>query len=212
MVEAVIFDMDGVIVDSEPFWKRAEKEVFTALGVRVTDKLSKQTQRMTTREVAQFWFDRDPWQGVTLQQSEDRVVDRVISLITEHDCIMPGFQDMVRQLKSKGVKIGLATNSPYRIIPAVLAKAGLESSFDVTVSAEFEEYGKPYPDVYLTALKQLEVKAAQAMAIEDSNSGIKAARRAGLNVIGFNRRALKGALYQVEAYDQLDLNNLQGQD
>ena len=208
MLEAVIFDMDGVIVDSEPFWQRAEKEVLTELGVQVTDKLCKQTQRMTTAEVAQFWFDRNPWSGVTLQESEERVVDRVISLINHHDCIMPGLQALVRHLKSKGIKVGLATNSPYRVIPAVLAKTGLESSFDATISAEYEEKGKPAPDVYLSALDRLRVNPENAMAIEDSNSGIKAARRAGLHVIGFNSRPLRGALYQVESYAQLDLDNL----
>ena len=208
MIKAVIFDMDGVIVDSEPFWQQAEEEVFTALGVKVTDKLRKQTQWMTTAEVAHFWYNQQPWQGVSLKQTEERVVDRVIELIQSHDCLMPGVQHTVKTLKAMGMKIGLATNSPYRIIPEVLRKAKLASSFDAICSAEFEVQGKPQPDVYLSALSKLEVTAAQARAIEDSNSGIKAARRAGMNVIGLNTRKLSGALYQVSSFHELNLGNL----
>ncbi len=212
MIKAVIFDMDGVIVDSEPFWQQAEKEVFTALGVKVTDKLSKQTQWMTTAEVAHFWYNQQPWQGVSLKQTEEQVVDRVIELIQSHDCLMPGVQQTVKRLKAMGIKIGLATNSPYRIIPEVLRKAKLASSFDALCSAEFEVQGKPQPDVYFSALSKLEVTAEQALAIEDSNSGIKAARRAGMNVVGLNTRKLSGALYQVSSFHELDLNNLLGTD
>ncbi len=208
MIEAVIFDMDGVIVDSEPFWQQAEEEVFTALGVNVTDKLRKQTQWMTTAEVAHFWYHQQPWQGVTLKQTEERVVDRVIELIQTHDCLMPGVQQTVKSLKAMGMKIGLATNSPYRIIPEVLRKAKLASSFDAICSAEFEVQGKPQPDVYISALSKLEVTAEQALAIEDSKSGIKAARRAGMNVIGLNTRKLSGALYQVSSFHELNLANL----
>ena len=208
MLKAVIFDMDGVIVDSEPFWQQAEIEVFSDLGVEVTDKGRKQTKYMTTAEVAQFWFDQNPWQDVSLQESEQRVVDRVITYIQQEDCLMPGVLDVLEGLKSMQIKVGLATNSPFRIIPHVLAKAQLETHFDALASAEFEEYGKPQPFVYLSALAKLGVRASEAMAIEDSNSGIKAARRAGLHVVGFNSRKLKGALYQVSAFSQLDLDNL----
>lgn len=200
--------MDGVIVDSEPFWQQAEIEVFSHLGVEVTDKGRRQTQYMTTAEVAQFWFEQNPWRGVSLPEAEQRVVDRVITYIQQEDCLMPGIQDTLEGLKSMNIKIGLATNSPERIIPHVLAKGQLNPYFDALASAEFEELGKPQPFVYLSALSKLGVEASEALAIEDSNSGIKAARRAGLHVVGFNTRKLKGALYQVSAFSQLDLNNL----
>ncbi len=205
ILKAVIFDMDGVIVDSEPFWQQAEEEVFTALGVKVTEELGKLTQKMTTREVTQFWFAQNRWEGVSMEEAEQRVVDQVIALIQAEDCIIPGVCDTVKKLKQAGIKTGLATNSPYRIIPEVLAKAGLRNSFEVIVSAEFVTAGKPAPDVYLSAISQLKVVANQALAIEDSNSGIRAARSAGLKAIGYGKAPLPNADFQIASYNELVL-------
>ena len=208
MISAIIFDMDGVIVDSEPFWQQAEKTVFTALGVKVTDELSLQTQIMTTAAVTQFWYDRYPWNDVSHSEVEARVVDSVIESIQNHDCIMPGLKDSVTQLKKLGIKLGLATNSPYRVIPKVLEKAGLSQLFDAIVSAEQVKQGKPAPDVYLSALKQLAVDAADTWAIEDSNSGARSALAAGLQVIGFGPKPLKGVQHQIDGFHQLDVQTL----
>jgi len=131
-----------------------------------------------------------------------------MSWIQANDCLMTDVQATVKALKAMGMKIGLATNSPYRIIPEVLAKAQLSPYFDALCSAEFEQHGKPQPDVYLSALAKLEVEADQAIAIEDSNSGIKSARSADMHVIGLNTRKLTGALYQVSHFKALDLSNL----
>ncbi len=208
-MKAVIFDMDGVIVDSEPLWQKAEREVFSSLGVEVSDELCQITKSMTTSEVAKFWFSRFPWKGVTLTGAEEMVVDRVITLITTHQCIIPGIQDLVENLKLAGFKLGLATNSPYKIIPEVLKKANLSTTFDVISSAEFEQQGKPAPDVYLSTLKKLNIKAANSIAIEDSNSGIIAAKKAGMKVFAFTNRHQNQILEQVDfaipTFDKIDL-------
>ena len=99
--KAIIFDMDGVLVDSESYWKQAEFEVFTSLGVVVSDELTNQTKAMTTLEVTRFWFERFPWDDLSLEVVEQLVVSRVIALIETEDCLIKGVKSFVEKLKDK---------------------------------------------------------------------------------------------------------------
>ena len=83
MMQAVIFDMDGTLIDSEPMWKKAEWQIFSSMGVKVTDELSSQTVCMTTREVTEFWFNHFPWSGKSLDQVENEVVKCVAQQISD---------------------------------------------------------------------------------------------------------------------------------
>lgn len=183
--KAVIFDMDGVIVDSEKFWKIAEERVFTSLGVKVSDEHTEITKSMTTSEVTAYWFSLYPWQDKDLKEVEQMVVLMVIELIETEECEILGVKEFIEWLKAKGYKIGLATNSPSKIIPAVLNKFKILHLFDAVVSAEFESKGKPDPAIYLTAAAKLNVIANTCIAIEDSYSGILAAKNAGMRVVAF---------------------------
>lgn len=186
--KAVIFDMDGVLVDSEKLWKQAEKEVFSSLGVNVTDTDSEVTKSMTTAEVSQFWFNKFPWQSKTLEAVEQMVISRVMELIMTEDCKIDGIKEFIEKLKINNYKIGLATNSPYKIIPIVLGKLEIAGLFDVISSAEFEEKGKPDPAIYINTAAKLNVATKNCFVIEDSNSGILAAKKAGMTVIAFTNR------------------------
>jgi HAD superfamily hydrolase (TIGR01509 family) len=207
--KAVIFDMDGVIIDSERLWQQAEFEVFTSLGVNVTKEYADQTKSMTTKEVTKFWFDKCPWFTESLDTVEQMVIARVITLVETEDCEITGIKDLLRLLKDKGYKIGLATNSPNSIIPKVLEKSALVQFFDTISSAEFEINGKPDPAVYLTTASKLEVSTAECIAIEDSDSGMKAAKNAGMTVVGFtNGNAniyFEFADFQIEHFNDFDI-------
>ena len=183
--KAVIFDMDGVLVDSEKLWKQAEKEVFSSLGVNVTDEDSEVTKSMTTTEVSEFWFNKFPWQSKSLETVEQMVVSRVMELITTEDCKINGVKEFIEKLKNNNYKIGLATNSPYKIIPTVLEKLEVTGLFDVISSAEFEENGKPDPAIYINTAAKLNVATKNCLVIEDSHSGMLAAKKAGMTVIAF---------------------------
>lgn len=185
-MHAIIFDMDGVIIDSERFWQQAEEEVFSSLGVTITEEFSAQTKTMTTEEVARFWYEKYPWQSAGLQQAEQMVVTRVIELIGQEDCAIEGVKAFIERHREKGFKIGLATNSPQRIIPIVLNKLGITHLFDAVSSAEFEEKGKPDPAVYVTTARKLSVHPSECYVIEDSHAGMLAASRAGMNVIAYS--------------------------
>jgi len=190
-MKAVIFDMDGVLIDSEPLWKRAEAEVFGGLGVTLSEDLTGQTASMTTKAVTEFWFNLSPWQGPSLQAVEQAVIHRVEELIVSEGRAIDGVIEVVDFFKEKGLKIGLATNSPAYLIPAILNQVGVTKYFDITTSAEDEKQGKPHPAVYLTAAKKLQVVPADCLVIEDSVSGLKAARNAGMKTVWLNIHGLK---------------------
>lgn len=201
VLKAVIFDMDGVLVDSEPFWSQAEREVFGSLGVSITNELCEQTKKMTTTEVSEFWYERFPWsQDVSIDQSERMVIDKVKSLIESTDCIIPGVSDFIRLLKASGLKLGIATNAPFEIIPVVMNKAGVEDCIDALCSSQHEAQCKPAPDVYLSALEKLGVSPPDTLAIEDSDAGIQAARKAGLKVAAFTQGGMKSITEQADLY------------
>lgn len=207
-MKAVIFDMDGVIIDSEPFWKQAEKEVFTSLGVQVTDELAKITKRMTTTEVTRFWFEKYPWEKVPFEEVEQMVVCKVMALIKKEGCEIPGIQKLIAFLKKEKYRLALATNSPYNVIPVVLEKTGLEDTFDVIVSAEFELEGKPNPAVYLTASQKLNIEPKNCFVIEDSVTGMQAGKAAGMNVIAFTNENINTNLplfdHKIDSFHNLD--------
>lgn len=184
-LKAVIFDMDGVLVDSEGFWAEAEREVFSSYGVQVTDDLASQTKYMTTKEVTEFWYSKFPWENLDIPSVEQEVVSKVIELIQTENCTMSGIEEFIKALKSKEYKIGLATNAPLRVADAVLEKLQVRHFFDVVHSSELEEQGKPHPAVYLSSAQKLGISPEHCIAIEDSHSGLKAAKAAGMKTIVF---------------------------
>jgi sugar-phosphatase len=181
--KAVIFDMDGVLINSEPLWKIAEKEVFSSLGVPVTDDLVHITSALTAQEVCAFWYERHPWQEMSFEQVEDTVVARVIELIGQNDTKMTGVIEVLQFVKSKNLKIGLASNSSHNLIEVVLQKVGIKKYFDFVSSAQDVEKGKPNPAIYLYAAKNLGVTSNECLVFEDSIIGITAAKSAGMTVV-----------------------------
>jgi mannitol-1-/sugar-/sorbitol-6-/2-deoxyglucose-6-phosphatase len=210
--KAIIFDMDGVIIDSEKLWKQAEKEVFSSLGVNVSDTDSEITKSMTTSEVTQFWFDKFPWKNNKMEDVEQRVISRVIELIHSEDCKINGVKEFIEKLKKKNFKIGLATNSPYEIIPTVLQKLDVLELFDTISSAEHEINGKPHPAIYLKTAAKLNIAAENCIAIEDSYSGMLAAKNAGMKVIAFTNGNIEInfdiADLKINHFEEFDIDRL----
>lgn len=183
--KAVIFDMDGVLVDTEKIWQEAEYAIFSEIGVQISDEYSAFTKSMTTKEVTQFWYQKFPWKDRSLIDVEKDVIDKVLQLIHTTDCCIPGVKPFIKNLRRRKIKIGLATNSPAVIIPAVLKKTDTVMLFDAISSADLEIEGKPNPAIYLTTAHKLNVPPNECIVVEDSVSGAMAAKRAGMMVAGF---------------------------
>lgn len=182
-IEAVVFDMDGLLIDSEPYWKRAERESFAEVGVHITEEMSKVTATMTTAEVAAHWYALRPWKGRSTHDLEQTVISRVRSLIGTNAAAMPGVHDTLRACRSRGWQVGLASNSPLVLCEHVVDALGLGDAFDVVLSSDQVARGKPAPDIYLEATRRMGVPPARSLAFEDSASGVRAARGAGMTVV-----------------------------
>jgi len=183
MITATIFDMDGLLFNSEPLWQEAEYDVFSRLGVSVTPALTAITAPMTTQEVTQFWYQQQPWQDETLAEVEQAVIDRVESLVKQKGEAKPGVKSVLKLCCEQGLKIGLATNSPSQLIPVILDALGVRHYFDAITSSQQVAKGKPWPDVYLKTAQKLNILPNECMVFEDSVSGLKAALAANMQTV-----------------------------
>lgn len=179
--DAVLFDMDGVLVDSEPLWKIAMEEVFNGLGSKLTKTDFQKTVGMRIDQVITYWKNIEGWEQ-KVQSIEYEIIDRMIQLVSENGQPLPGVQDTVIHL-NKIKSVGLASSSPKKLIDSVLNKTQLHSYFHGVFSAELEPFGKPHPAVYLTAANQLGVQPNRCLVIEDSLNGIISAKAANMTVI-----------------------------
>lgn len=183
MIEAVIFDMDGVLIDSEPLWKKAEILVFGKVGIELTEELCTETLGLRTDEVVEYWYKKHPWNHLSRQEVTRDIENTVEHLILTEGIPMEGYREAVLFFREQGIQCGLASSSTLQLINSVLKKLEIADLFSVTHSAEFEDFGKPHPGVYLTAAKKLGVHPVNCLAIEDSVNGFLSAHAAGMRTI-----------------------------
>ena len=207
MFRAAIFDMDGLLIDSEPCWQQAEREVFGSVGVRITDDMARATAPLTTREVTEYWYRSNPWQGRSLEDVESSVVARVGELIRARPRGLPGVREALAECAAMGWRVALASNSPMVLCRLVLAELGIAGSFEVVVSADDVEKGKPDPAIYLHAARCLGVEPRRCLVFEDSPGGVRAARAAGMHVIAI---APESRAFAPDALPHLTLASLSG--
>ena len=200
-MRAVIFDMDGVLVDSEPLWRLAERQVFAEVGLELSDSDCERTMGMRTDEVIEHWYRVAPWEGATCAEVEARLEGRMGELIAERASAMPGVGESIAMIRGEGLTLGLATSSAPPLIEAVLNKLDLSRVFAITHSAIDEKQGKPHPAVFLTAARLLGVDPAESVAIEDSVAGVRSAKAAGMRVIAVP----PPNLFDESSYDEADL-------
>lgn len=175
--------MDGVLVDSEPYWKQAEKKVFGKHGLNLTDDMLRQVMGFRLNEVVKHWYDFQPWPHPDLVETEKDVLHTVKHLITDHAGAMPGVHALLEQLSAQPVKLAIASSSPMSLIQAVVQKLNIEKYFDILWSAEYESFGKPHPGIFLSTANKLGVAPTDCFVIEDSVNGVIAAKAARMKCI-----------------------------
>ena len=181
--DAVIFDMDGVLIDSEPLWKIAMEKVFSDLGCSLSKNDFQKTVGLRIDEVIAYW-NKDQNLGIANEKRvEDDIINRMIDLVRDHPVPLIGVIETLTFLKSNQIKIGLATSSPNSLLEAVLDGLKIDQYFDVAHSAEFESFGKPHPAVYLEAAKKLNVNPGKCLVIEDSLNGVISGMAAKMKVV-----------------------------
>jgi len=187
-VAAVVLDMDGVLIDTEPAWRAAESAVFAGLGVPLSESDLLDSTGLPIEELIPVWRRRSPGASppgaspLTDAEVADRIIDRVIAHVEAEGRPMPGVTAAIALFRRYGLRLAIASSSPLRLIDAVCGRLGL-AGIEVRCSAVEEVRGKPAPDVYLTAARRLGVAAVSCLAVEDSPHGIASAKAAGMRCV-----------------------------
>jgi HAD superfamily hydrolase (TIGR01509 family) len=214
LIEGVIFDLDGVLIDSERAWDRARRETVERAGGRWSGRASTDMLGMSAPEWSAYLRDA---LAVPLdtQEINRRVLAAMTAQLQRELPLVPGASAAVHRLARRW-PLGLASSSNRAVIDLVLEESGLARSFLATVSSEEIEHGKPAPDVYLAAAQALGVDPSRSVAIEDSANGIRSADAAGMAVVAVPNRefppapdALALAALCIDTLDQLRPETLQ---
>ncbi len=196
--------MDGLLVDSEPYWKIAEKICFGKLGLDLNDELLRQVMGFRLSEVVEHWYNYQPWGEKNFEEVEADVLQTVKQLIMDNADALPGVIQTLELCKTNGYKIALASSSAMSLINVVVDKLNIRHYFDLLVSAEFEPYGKPHPSVFLTTAQKLNVLPTECLVFEDSVNGMIAAKAARMECIVVPEAEKQHELYWQLANFQLN--------
>ena len=213
MIKAVIFDMDGVMIDSEPLWEKAERILLARRGIDYNptyrDKIVGLNQKDSGRLLKETFNLPE-----TIEELLSERIDLIVRIYEEELELVPGIKSFLRELKENGFLIAMASSSPLRVINLVLNKFSLNEFFSVVVSGESVEFGKPAPDIYLFTAGKLgacpeqgrRIEPSECVVIEDSINGVKSAKSAGMHCIAIPDKRLSRNEFQIAdlVVDRLD--------
>jgi len=211
-LEAVLFDMDGVIIDSEPLWTEAERRFLARRMLEYSPQLKTVMMGRDAKEAVRLLIDY-----YSLSESVEEVTAERIQLVTElfkeHLQPVPNVLQLLRSLKEKGIRTGMATSSPEQLVRLAVDKLGIAGLFDLIMSGDQVEQGKPAPDIYLAAAKKIGVDPEHCLVIEDAPLGVAAAKAAGMSCLAISTSAdgaeLTMADKVVRDFEKVDLQLLQ---
>jgi len=180
LIDAAIFDMDGLLVDSEPIWHEVEIDVFSRHGVPLTVERCLETKGMYLGDAVEHWYARYPWTGATRAEVAAEIVDAMARRLEAAVELKPGAIHALDFCRARGAVLALASSSPRRLIDAVVRRLDLGERFAVVHSGEDEPVGKPDPAIFLTTARLLGVGPDTCVVFEDSAAGVLAAKGAGM--------------------------------
>jgi HAD superfamily hydrolase (TIGR01509 family) len=183
MINAAIFDLDGVLIDSEPLWKEAEKKIFKTVGITLTTAMCRQTTGLDCIDTVKHWYDYKPWKDKKPEKLRDEIYSEFINLIKSKGRLKKDVEKVLKILKKKNITVAIASSSPLIIIKTVLHTFKLINEFSVIHSSELEKSGKPHPAVYISTAKLLNINPDKCLAFEDSFYGALSAKSARMKVV-----------------------------
>jgi mannitol-1-/sugar-/sorbitol-6-/2-deoxyglucose-6-phosphatase len=183
VLKAVIFDMDGVLIDSEHLWRKAMILGFKQAGIYLSEDDCRKTMGLRIGEVIEIWLERFKVRHKTIKEVENEIMQILINLIETEGKFIPGIPELLAFCTQNQLKTGLATSSSELLMTTVLQKLELGDAFHATLSAERLKFGKPHPEVFLNCAEKLSVNPMECLVIEDSLNGIIAAKSARMKVI-----------------------------
>lgn len=174
--------MDGLLIDSEILWHKAELEIFARLGVTMSSNDVRSTKGLFVDEVVEYWYGLSPWSGPSASEVVNELLARVGDLVETEGRLMPGALRAIDLASERG-PVALASSTPLALIERCLNHFDLADRFVSIHSAQFEAFGKPHPGVFLTAAASLGVLPAHCLVFEDSSPGVLGAKAAGMFVV-----------------------------
>jgi sugar-phosphatase len=182
-IEAVILDMDGILIDSERHWQLTEQALFANLGINLTDELLVQTRGLRTEEMVAHWSARFTLDAAEPQKLAEQYDQRMVETMKQEVPLMEGARELIVMFREMGMPVALATCSTHAHIDAVMEKHQLGNLFDLLVSAARDMPGKPHPEVFLRTASILKVDPTRCLVFEDSFYGMIAAKAARMKVV-----------------------------
>lgn len=208
-IQGVIFDMDGVLIDSEPIYFEIERSSFNHFGAAVTVEEHHSFVGVTLESMWQQVIDKYQVK-VPLEEIFAYHQQHVMEKMLAHAelAAIPGVERWIRWLHEQHIPVAVASSSPRALIDLIMEKTGLGPYFDVRLTGEEVEHGKPAPDIFLTAASQIGISPAHCLVIEDSRNGVQAAKSAGMRCIGYHNpgsgnQNLSKADVRISSYDEL---------
>jgi HAD superfamily hydrolase (TIGR01509 family) len=215
MLKAVIFDMDGVIIDSEPAHMKLENEIYKELDIVVTEEEHGTFIGTTSHYMWEYLRNKHNLpQSLEVLVEQDR--SRYFKHLTSTGCevtLIDGVKELIKNLHDNGLKLAIASSSPLKVIEVIAKKFELEEFFQVFVTGDYVKRSKPEPDIFLFAAEKLGVSPSECIVIEDSHNGVLAAKNAGMRCIGINsdasgRQDLSKADEVIDSFAEINLNKL----
>jgi len=182
-LKAVIFDMDGLLIDSEPLWQIAGKETLLEFGKELTTEQYHSSTGLRTEEWIEHWFHHFNIDMAHAPAAVETIIKKAIELIDAQGEPMEGVEHAINSCREQNLLLGLATSSPLSLVKVVMEKLNLQNSFDAITSAEFLPLGKPHPQVYIDCADALQVSPVTCLAFEDSFNGMIAAKAARMKCV-----------------------------
>ena len=182
-INTVIFDMDGLLIDSEPLWFEAATEIMQDFGIVLSQEEYNTSTGLRTKEFLHYWFNYFQKDVTNLAEVEKNITELVISKVIKKGEAMNGVNHAIQLVQSLGLKIGLASSSPIKLINTVVEKINLKNIFSIITSAEHLPFGKPHPEVFLQCAEKLNSHPIECVCIEDSFNGMIAAKAGRMKCI-----------------------------
>lgn len=183
MIKAAIFDMDGLLIDSEPLWGRADEAALKTVGVTLTTEDIHNALGRGIANAVTYWYQQHPWQGRSCEDVTAAIIDSFLTIVEEEGKLKPGVHRTIEICKQAGLPLAIASSSPRNVINPIVDKLQIRDFFDEIYSAEHEPYSKPHPGVFITAANTLDVAAEECLVFEDAPSGVLAAKAAKMHCI-----------------------------
>ncbi|SIS10935.1 HAD family hydrolase [Natronorubrum thiooxidans] len=195
-MHAVLFDMDGVIVNSEDYWVEFQREEILPAAVPDADVDVAEVSGMNYREIYDY-LEAEYGTDISRESFVDRFADAAEEIYTEHVDLLDGLPELLAELEDRGVETAIVSSSPHDWINIVLERFDLEDAFDYVISADdIDGASKPEPDVFEYAAAEVGVEPEACLVVEDSENGVEAAARANTTVVA----------YRIDAHDGIDLS------